>query len=87
MGFKTDFKPVHETENYYRYRQYSPKKDEQYRTIHMGKEKAIIGGKPNPFYNKETYQKEYDERMEKMKKEDHHMKGTLADIHKKMYKK
>ena len=41
MGFKTDVKPVHITNNYYRYRQTVPNSEDHYKTIHIGDVKAI----------------------------------------------
>ena len=41
MGYKTDVKPVHITDNYYRYRQSMPKSGDHYRTINIDGAKAI----------------------------------------------
>ena len=41
MGYKTDVKPVHITDNYYRYRQSMPKPQDHYRTINLDGVKAI----------------------------------------------
>jgi hypothetical protein len=41
LGYKTDFKPIHETSNFYRFRQYDPKPGETFRTGHIGKVKDV----------------------------------------------
>lgn len=42
MGFKTNVKPVHTTENYYRYRQTNPLPSDQFRIINIGSDKAVL---------------------------------------------
>lgn len=42
LGFQPDFKKPHVTDNFYRFRQYTPKAGENYRTGHIGADEVIL---------------------------------------------